>query len=167
MSLGCVLVMSLALGAVACEGKREAKFANVVAGQMPEGQTWPGVYYNPVYGHLHVVEQDGNVSGRWKRTDASHWGELSGTVTGNVLHFTWKEHKYGGIGPSSDSRGTGVFVYKIGEGDIPELNGQYAIDDSDAVGEWHCVKQLNMKPDVNSINGDNPGDAPAAQDKWK
>ena len=59
---------------------------------MPAGESWVGVYYNPVYGYLHMVEQDGNIVGRWKRTDSSHWGELSGTVEGNVMHFTWKEH---------------------------------------------------------------------------
>ena len=26
---------------------------------MPSGETWPGVYYNPVYGYLHMIEQDG------------------------------------------------------------------------------------------------------------
>ena len=82
---------------------------------MPSGESWPGVYYNPVYGYLHMIEQDGNIVGRWKRTDGSHWGELSGTAEGNVLHFTWKEHKYGGVGPSADSKGSGVFVYKMGE----------------------------------------------------
>jgi len=161
------LSLSLAAGVVACGGSPEPKFATVTVGQMPEGQSWPGVYYNPVYGYLHMVGQEGNVSGRWKRTDGSHWGELSGTSTGNVVHFTWREHQYGAIGPSADTHGSGVFVYKMGPGGIPELAGQYALDDSDSVGDWHCVKQLNMKPDPNSINGDNPGDAPAAPDKWK
>ncbi len=159
--------MALATAAVGCSGSPQAKFANVKAGQMPEGQAWPGVYYNPVYGYLHIVEQDGAASGRWKRTDGSHWGELSGTAEGNVLHFTWKEHRYGAVGPSADSHGTGIFVYKPGENNIPELAGQYAIDDSDSVGDWHCVKQVGMKPDPTQITGDSPADAPASQDKWK
>ncbi|HEY8041779.1 MAG TPA: hypothetical protein VIF15_18370, partial [Polyangiaceae bacterium] len=112
-------------------------------------------------------DQDGNIVGRWKRTDGSHWGELSGTAEGNVMHFTWKEHKYGGVGPSSDSQGSGQFVYGMGSNKIPELAGQYALDDSKDVGDWHCVKQLNMKVDLNSINGDNPAEAPATQDKWQ
>jgi hypothetical protein len=154
--------------AVACGGPPEAKFVNVQPGPMPADQTWAGVYYNPVYGYLHIVEKDGNVAGRWKRTDGSHWGEMSGTTSGKVLNFTWKEHAYGGIGPSADSHGSGVFVYKAGEGNVPaELAGQYALAESDAIGDWHCVKQVGMKPDPNSINGDNPADAPAAQDKWK
>jgi hypothetical protein len=158
----------MALASVGCEaGSQGAKFASIKGGEMPEGQAWPGVYYNPVYGYLHVVEQDGAVSGRWKRTDGSHWGELSGTTQGNVLHFTWREHQYGAVGPSADSHGSGVFVYKQPETKIPELAGQYALDDSSVVGKWDCVKQLNLKPDPSSINGDNPADTPAAQDKWK
>ncbi len=152
---------------VACDSQKTAKFAEVKPGDMPEGEAWPGVYFNEVYGYLHIVEQDGAVSGRWKRKDGSHWGELSGTAQGNVLHFTWKEHRYGAVGPSGDSRGSGMFVFKMPDTKIPELTGQYALDDSDQVGQWNCVKQMNLKPDPNSINGDNPADTPATQDKWK
>ncbi len=133
---------------------------------MPAGQAWEGVYYNPVYGYLHLVGAEGNYTGRWKRTNQSAWGELSGTAQGNVLHFTWTEHKYGEIGPAADSRGSGVFVYKIGENDIGELDGEYAVKDSDSVGKWHCIKQLNVKPDIKSINGDNPVGAPTPEE-WK
>jgi hypothetical protein len=108
--------------------------------------------------------------GRWKRTDASHWGELSGTVEGNVFRFTWKEHQYGAIGASADTHGSGQFVYKQGEGDkaIPELDGWYAIDESDHIGDWHCVKQQNMKADLNSINGENPIDPGGNKtDQWQ
>lgn len=151
---------------LACGGGPPARFGNVKAGEMPSGETWVGVYYNQVYGYLHMTEQEGNLVGRWKRTDSSHWGELSGTVEGNVLRFTWKEHKYGMTGPSAESKGTGVFVYKPGEA-APQLEGQYALEDSDSVGRWDCVKQLNIKPDLGSIGGDNPADLPATQDKWQ
>ncbi len=149
-----------------CGGAPPAKFADVKAGPLPAGETWVGVYYNPVYGYLHMVEQGGNVTGRWKRTDASHWGELSGTVEGNVLHFSWKEHQYGAVGPSADVKGTGIFIYKMGEA-APELTGKYSLDESDTVGKWDCVKQNNTKPDINSINGDNPADAPSGGGEWK
>jgi hypothetical protein len=92
---------------------------------------------------------------------------MSGTAQGNVLHFTWKEHKFGVVGPASDSHGSGIFVYKQGEQNIPELAGQYALDDSDQIGDWHCVKQVGLKPDLNQITGDSPADNPATQDKWK
>jgi|HubBroStandDraft_1064217.scaffolds.fasta_scaffold52669_2 hypothetical protein len=165
--VGMTLVLTAAGGALTACGGQGAKFGNIKAGDMPENETWVGVYYNPVYGHLHMIEQDTNIVGRWKRTDSSHWGELSGTAEGNVVHFTWKEHAYGALGPSSESHGTGVFVYKMGENKTAELDGQYSLEDSDSVGQWHCVKQVGMKADINSINGDNPQDtAPAAGDKW-
>ncbi len=163
------IAISLATATAAltgCGGPPPAKFGDIKAGPLPSGETWVGVYYNPVYGYLHMVEQGGNVVGRWKRTDASHWGELSGTAEGNVMHFAWKEHQYGAVGPSADVKGTGIFVYKMGEA-APELAGKYALDDSDTVGKWDCVKQNNTKPDINSINGDNPSDAPSGGGEWK
>jgi hypothetical protein len=161
------VALAAAGGALAgCGGGGAPKFGNIKAGELPAGESWAGVYYNPVYGYLHMVDQGENVVGRWKRTDSSHWGELSGTAEGNVMHFTWKEHQYGAVGPSSDIKGEGVFVYKMGEG-APELTGQYSLADSDSVGQWNCVKQLNTKPDLNSINGDNPTDAPSRGDQWQ
>ncbi len=164
----CILGVTLAASALACGGGQTAKFAQVKAGEMPSGETWVGVYYNPVYGYLHVIQQDGNIVGRWKRTDGSHWGELSGTAQGNVLHFTWTEHKYGTVGPSADSHGSGQFIYKMPtDGKIPELDGQYALDDSKDLGDWHCVKQLNQKPDLDSINGKTNDNMGVTPDAWK
>ena len=163
----CVLGVALAGSALACGGHGTAKFAQVKAGEMPAGETWVGVFYNPVYGYLHMIEQDGNIVGRWRRTDGSHWGELSGTAEGNVMHFTWKEHKVGGVGPSAESHGSGQFVYSVPDSKIPELSGQYALDDSTDVGDWHCVKQMNMKPDLNSINGNASDNMGVTPDPWK
>jgi hypothetical protein len=162
-----VLLGWVALGGAACGGGPSAKFSIAAkGGPMPAGQSWEGVYYNPVYGYLHVVGEGGNLTGRWRRTNSSGWGELSGSADGNVLNFTWTEHKYGEVGPAADVKGTGVFVFKLGPNDIPELDGQFAINDSDSVGDWHCIKQMNQKPDINSVNGDNPMGAPAP-DQWK
>jgi len=147
-------------------GGHGAAFPGVTAGPMPADQTWPGVYYNPVYGNLHLTEQDNSVVGRWRRTDSSHWGELSGTVEGNLLRFKWTEHTYGSVGPAADLRGNGIFVYKIGQNDVPELDGKYALEDRDETGDWHCVKQLNVKPDLNSINGQSPTGTTSG-DQWQ
>ena len=135
VGVGMAVAFAAAGGAaVGCGGGTPAKFGNIKAGELPAGETWVGVYYNPVYGYLHWSSDGDNVVGRWKRTDSSHWGELSGTVEGNVLHFTWKEHQYGAVGPSADIKGSGVFVYKMGgraARTLPELDGQYALDDSE------------------------------------
>jgi hypothetical protein len=163
----CILGVALTtVGVIDCGGT-QAKFGVVKGGEMPSGEAWVGVYYNPVYGYLHMIEQEGNLVGRWRRTDGSHWGELSGTAEGNVVHFTWKEHKYGGVGPSADSHGSGIFVYKMGPNDIPELAGQYALDDSTDVGDWHCIKQKGMKPDINSINGKGVDNMGVTPEGWK
>ena len=167
--LGMAVALAAAGGALAgCGGASAAKFSivPVTAGELPAGETWPGVYYNEVYGNLNLEQQGDNIVGRWKRTNESAWGELNGTADGNVLHFTWVEHKYGSVGPSADIKGTGVFVYKKGEA-AGELKGQYAIADSNSVAAWDCVKQIGKKADIQSITGDNPTDAPTKGDKWQ
>jgi hypothetical protein len=155
-----------AVGVVGCGGGRGASVANVTPGDMPEGETWVGVYYHPVFGYLHMIEQDTNVVAKWKRTDQSAWGELSGTKTGNVLHYSWKEHKYGLVGPASETHGKGFFVYKPGENGIAELSGQFGIESDETGSDWHCVKQQRMNPDLKSITGDLGGTAPPAGQKW-
>jgi hypothetical protein len=173
--LGWALALAGAAGALeACGGGgAAAKFASTKGGEMPANESWDGVYFNPVYGYLHLVPQGENVIGRWKRADSSHWGEMSGTVDGNVFHFTWTEHRYGAIGPSGDVHGSGIFVYKVPPQKdeslktIPELDGKYALDDSQEIGDWHCVKQLNLKPDLNSITGENPSDPTSKGDQWQ
>lgn len=168
MGFACAVVIGLAGGAVGCGGGgRDAKTANVKAGNMPDGEEWRGVYFHPVFGYLHMIEQDTNIVGRWKRTDQSAWGEMSGTKMGNVVHFTWKEHKYGLVGPSSEIKGKGVFVYKMGDNKIGELDGQFGVDDSEVGSDWHCVKQQRMNPDLNSISGDMGGTAPPPASKWE
>jgi hypothetical protein len=173
-SLGMVVVVAGAGAAplVAC-GASAAKFPQVKGAALPSSETWDGVYFNPVYGYLHLVPQGDNMVGRWKRADSSHWGELSGTVDGNVFHFTWTEHRYGAFGPSGDTHGSGMFIYLVPHQKddsikpIPELDGKYALDDSEQVGDWHCVKQVGMTPKLDSINGENPVDPAPKGDKWQ
>jgi len=152
------IVSSVAL--VGCGSDSEPKTAKVAAGSMPEGETWTGVYFHPVFGYLHMQEEGSNVVGRWKRTDHSHWGELSGTLTGNVLHYTWKEHKVGMVGASATTHGKGFFVYKLNKENIGELDGQFGLNDSEVGSNWKNVKQLRMPPDIKSIGGDSEGVTP-------
>lgn len=153
-------VLLAAAPCVGCDGP-EGKSANVVAGDMPAGEAWTGVYFHPVYGNLHLVEQDANVIGKWQRTDKSAWGQLSGTKVGNVLHFQWTEHKYGLVGPSAAITGKGYFVYKMGKDNIAQLHGEYGLGSDEVGSTWDCVKQMAGKqpiaPDLNSISGETPG----------
>jgi hypothetical protein len=167
--VGMAVILTASGGALVACGTPEAKFATTKAGPMPAGETWTGVYYNPVYGYLNLVENGGSLVAKWRRTDSSHWGEMSGTVDGDIAHFTWKERRFGSLDPSGESHGTGVFVYKLPAGDHPiaELDGQYALEASSDVGVWHCVKQEGMKPDLNAVTGDNPAIDPGSHDKWE
>jgi len=156
--LATALTASTALAA--CSGVMESKTANVKSGPMPEGEAWTGVYFHPVFGYLHMQEEGSNVVARWKRTDHSYWGELSGTVTGNVLHYTWKEHKIGMVGASATTHGKGYFVYKLNKENIGELDGEFGMNDSEVGSSWKNVKQVRMPPDIKSIGGDSEGVAP-------
>jgi len=138
-------------------GTPESKSANIAPQNMPDGESWEGVYFHQVYGNLHMIDQDANVIGKWQRTDKSAWGQLSGTKNGNVLHFQWTEHKYGMVGPSAASKGRGYFVYKMNKEHIAELDGQYGLEQDEIGSEWHCVKQQHQVPNLNSITGDVPG----------
>jgi hypothetical protein len=165
-----LLAAALACGSsalVACGGG-DTHTANIKPDDMPEGESWTGVYYHPVYGYLHLVANENNIVGKWKRTDGSAWGQISGVATGNVLHFHWKEHKYGVVGPSAEQSGKGYFQYKMGAEKIAELDGQFGMGSDETGGDWHTVKQVRMTPDLNSIKGDNPGVAqPASKDSWQ
>jgi hypothetical protein len=131
------------------------RVANLKPGDMPPESSWNGVYFNPQYGNLHLVETGGSIAGKWKRTDGSAWGELNGPVTGNVFHFEWTEHKIGLVGPSSTSKGKGYFVYKRPPGDNidDQLEGEWGLNTDEAGNKWDCVKQRHVTPDLKSIGG--------------
>ena len=92
---------------------RRPRSAKVAAGPMPEGETWTGRLLPPGVRLPPHAEEGSNVVGRWKRTNQSKWGELSGTMSGNVLHYTWKEHTVGMVGASATTQGKGYFAYKM------------------------------------------------------
>ena len=160
------LTVLLAAGAVgftslgACGDTQDAKHAKVPSGPMPENETWTGVYFHPVYGYLHMVEEGSNIVGRWKRADQSKWGELSGTKAGNLLHYTWKEHTVGMVGASATTHGKGYFQYKMDKEDRPVLDGQFGLNEDEVGSDWHNVKQARMNPDIKSIGGDSEGIKP-------
>jgi hypothetical protein len=143
----------------ACGGSKDqsAKMAAVKPGNMPSGATWDGVYFNAVWGYLHIVTDGKNFEGRWLRTDESAWGEMHGTITGDVARFDWKEHKIGLVGPSATSAGKGYFRYTRPEGENMDdrILGEWGFSDAEVGGgEWDSVKQRNKKPDLKSVGGD-------------
>jgi hypothetical protein len=159
IALATVTALS-ALSVAGCESK-EPSVANVKSGPMPEGEQWTGVYFHPVFGYLHLQEEGSNLVGRWKRTDHTYWGELSGTFSGNVFHYTWKEHKIGMVGAAATTKGKGYFVYKVNKENIGELDGEYGLNDAEVGSSWKGIKQVRMPPDLKSIGGGEEGVAPA------
>lgn len=151
-----------ALTACGGSGGSEPKFAQVKPHDMPEGGEWTGVYYSPVYGYLHLTKDGTSVSGRWLTTSGAAWGELHGSATGDVLRYSWTQHKIGQVGRAASSSGRGYFRYVVppGEHVNDELNGEWGTGQSDAGHPWEAVKQRNMMPDPDSVVPDRTDVAP-------
>lgn len=148
-----VAVSSLALLS-ACGGPPPAaKVAQVQPAELPPGASWNGVYFNELYGNLHLVHTGSTIQGKWKRTDGSAWGEMHGSVTGNLFRFEWAEYKDGFVGAAGTSRGKGFFVYKRPDGENVDdrLEGEWGFGDDEIGNPWQCVKQRNKEPDLKSI----------------
>lgn len=162
--------VAAATSLVGCKGKNADSAVDAPkAGEMPAGESWQGVYFHPIFGHLHLVEQGTNIVGRWKRADQSAWGELEGTVEGNLIRYKWVEHKIGLVGASASSKGKGWFKYLPAkeEKGSAELDGKFGLDDGEPDADWHCVKQQRVSPDLESVNGDTGGLAPPAGGGWQ
>ena len=170
LTLAVSLPIALVGTLVACGEGGGAKSAITKAGDMPDGESWNGVYYHQVFGYLHLVDNSTTVVGKWKRSDQSRWGELSGTRVGNLLHYTWKEHTYGLVGPAAEQHGKGVFVYKVEDANghkQGKLEGVFGLREDEVGSTWNCIKQDRMDPKLDSINGDVGGTgAPPAAGKW-
>jgi hypothetical protein len=144
----------------ACKGEAEPSVAHIAPGKMPEGASWNGVYFNPVFGNMHLVASGNTIAGKWKRTDGSAWGSLNGPVQGNLFKFEWTEYKIGLVGPSATSKGKGYFLYTRPAGDNvdDELKGEWGLNTSETGNAWDCVKQRHVEPDLKSIGGvEEPG----------
>ena len=130
--------------------------ANVKAGDLPAAGDWTGVFYSPLYGHLHLVREGNIVSGKWRTTNGDKWGELHGEVTGDLLKYKWIEHRIGMIGPGSTTDGHGYFKYFVpkDENANHEIKGEWGLEDSEIGNPWEAVRQRNMLPDLKSVAPD-------------
>lgn len=154
-SLLAALVIPSAFTLGACGNGGEAKHAVIKAGEMPAGGDWQGVFYDKVYGYLHIVTDGKTVQGAWRTGGGDAYGELQGETDGNILKYTWTQHKIGMVGKEAESSGKGYFKYTIPkEGEAHEIVGEWGLGDSDAGNEWHAVKQTNMQPNLQSVKPD-------------
>jgi hypothetical protein len=150
---GILVTTPLAAGCGGAGGN--AKVAHVQPGDMPSGASWTGVYYSPLFGYLHVVQDGNKLHAKWIRPVKDRWGELNGEVTGDLVHFEWTEHVIGVVGPHSAKTGKGYSKYKRPAGDNVDdtIAGEIG-ENQDEVGlPWDAIKQRNMKPDLDSIGG--------------
>jgi hypothetical protein len=156
--------LSVCLAVTSCS---HARTVTIVAGPMPEGEEWTGVYYNPVYGYAHILDRDGKIWGRYKWANQSRWGEISGTTDGNVVHFDWTEYDTSPVAPGESRKGKGYWVYKLNKDNLGTLKGEYGLDDNETGGgEWDAIKQKGMHPNPDSIKADVKSDVPVTTDSW-
>jgi hypothetical protein len=161
------LALVLSGAAVTATGCSHGKTATVVAGQMPDGEVWTGVYFNPVYGYMHLIDRDGKIWGRYKWANQSHWGEINGTADGNVVHYDWTEYDTSPVAPGEARKGHGYWVYKLNKDHIGALTGEFGLDDDETgAGKWEALKMKNMKADPDSVKADVKADVPIQGDTW-
>ena len=146
--------------AVGCDAAPEPKVAQITAGDLPQGAKWDGVYYNELYGYLHLVASGNQMKGKWLRRQKDKWGELKGEITGDLLKFTWTEHTVGAVGPNSSRSGRGYFKYKRPEGENVDdtLKGEIGKGIDETGEPWDAIKQRNLPPDLDSIGGSGAAD---------
>jgi hypothetical protein len=155
LSLLSALAIPSALSLAACGPSNDVKHAQIKAGEMPAGAEWQGVYYSPVYGYLHLLVDGKTAQGAWRTSGGDAYGELQGELDGNVLRYTWTQHKIGMVGAEANSSGKGYFVYSIpNEGEAHKIAGEWGLGDSDAGNGWDAVKQTNMQPNLDSVKPD-------------
>lgn len=157
-AFGAALVCSLGLALAGCgasqqSGGGEPKLANVKPGAMPEGSEWTGVFYNPIFGRLHLVKDGETISGCWRTKSGEKFGKLSGKVDGNLLRYEFTEYKIGQFDPNGQLKGRGYFVFKKSEGTDPdEIQGEYGYgDDEVGGGTWVAVNQRRRQPNCEEV----------------
>jgi hypothetical protein len=149
-------LLAAPLAVTGCDGAGTPHTAKVDQGDMPSGAKWDGVYFSELYGYLHiVVKNGGSVVGKWERPHKDRWGEVTGEIAGDVMHFEWNEYTKGLVGPNAKRSGKGYFKYKRPPGDnVDDIIVGEIGPGQDEVGEpWEAIKQRNIPPNLASIGG--------------
>lgn len=152
------LLLASPLALSACGPSKPATIkAELTPDNMPSGALWDGVYFNAVWGNLHIITSGNEFQGKWKRTDESAYGQMKGTTNGNIARFEWTEHTVGMVGPSASTSGRGYFRYTRPAGDNVDdrLIGEWGFGESEAGGgEWDAIKQRNKDPNFSEVTHD-------------
>jgi hypothetical protein len=150
---GALAVTPVALGA--CSSTGSAKTANIQPGDMPSGAEWRGVYFSPLYGYLHIETDGDKVQGKWLRPSRDKWAKIDGTITGDLIRFSWTEYTIGAVGPNSSRSGKGYLKYSRPAGDNVDdtVAGELGVGGDETGEPFDGVKQRNVQPDLGSIGG--------------
>jgi hypothetical protein len=170
-----IVVLAFALlaaaGSPACgPSTPSARMAHVQVGTLPPGATFRGQWYTESFGTMHLVPDGNTAVARWKDERHSRVGKLSGTITGDVIKFTWEERTAGVIGPSAIRKGKGYFKYiPQEEPNLPRLKGEIGLGENEVgSGEMELAFLKDKAPDLGSVKSeedptvDTGWDAPAA-----
>ena len=155
LGLALALTAPLSAAVVACSGSQKGAQADIKAGEMPGGGDWTGVYYSPLYGHLHLIREGDSVIGKWRTAAGDKWGEMHGTANGDLYKYEWKETKIGMVGPNATSNGRGYFKYVIPDDNSEhQIKGQWGLGKDETGQVWEAIKQRNQSPDPASVMPD-------------
>jgi hypothetical protein len=132
-----VLFAGLLLGGclVGCGGS--SANGSFTPGPLPHGADWTGVYFSD-WGRMELTRTGDSVVGTF--TSDTKRGHLSGTVNGDILHFTWSQEDNTIIGRPRTITGSGVFQYYI-EDDEHHLRGTWGYEGAvEGGGTWDAVR---------------------------
>lgn len=161
-----IAAITLPIALSAC-GKPDPRYAQLKPGPMEDEGDWSGVYYSQIYGYLHLTSDGSTATGAWRTTAGDSYGQLNGTIEGNLLTYEWTERLIGSVGANLDRKGKGYFYYKIPKaGEAHELVGEWGLGDQNAGNEWKTVKQRNMEPKPESVKPDEIEGRVQGADDW-
>ena len=131
----------------------------IVAGPMPEGGSFNGVYFSPQYGEMNLVQNGSAVIGEFKQEMRT--GKIQGEAKGDLLKFEWTEKKALVSNRAQESRGHGYFRYVVDKANGDHLlKGEWGLGDLDTGSPWNAYKSKGKEPKLsNQSSGGDSGES--------
>jgi len=120
---------------------------------MPEDGSFTGVFFSPLYGEMHMIQNGSTVRGEYTKDERT--GKITGEADGNVMRFEWVEAKAMISNRPTETRGHGYFQYVVDPGNGDHLlKGRWGLDDDDyGGGEWNAYKAKKREPHLSGDSG--------------
>lgn len=160
----CAIAALHAVALTACGGGGP----QIVAGSMPAGGSFTGVYYSPQYGEMNMIQNGSAVIGEYKQEMRE--GKIQGEASGDLLKFEWTERKAMVSNRAQETRGHGYFRYVIDKGNGDHvLQGEWGLGDSmTGGGPWNAVKSKRKEPHLShETSGGDSNDESTDSDESK